>query len=155
MAAPGAFTEAQAEERMAKARVIATIHASAPKVWDLVGDFGAIGKWLPGVTQCRSEGQGIGMLRRLSLANGGSVVERLEEMNDAERFYRYGMLEGSLPVSDYRASLWVRAAYDAPSSTVEWAGEFEPRGVPGTDAEMLMQSIYQAGLDNLRAMLEA
>lgn len=140
---------------MAKAQVIATIRASAPDAWNLVGDFGAIGKWLPGVTECRCEGAGIGMLRRLRFANGGSVVERLEEMNDAERFYSYRIIEGSLPVSDYYATIWVRPAYDAPSCTVEWSGTFLPRGVPDSDARMLIESIYQAAIDNLRAKLEA
>ncbi len=140
---------------MAKAQVIATIHTSAPEVWDLVGDFGAIGKWLPGVAECRCEGDGIGMLRRLRLANGGALVERLEDMNDAKRFYSYRMIEGSLPVSDYYATLWVRSAYGTPSCTVEWAGVFRPRGVPDTDAEMTIRAIYQAGIDNLRAKLEA
>ncbi len=140
---------------MVKARVIATVHASAPDAWDLVGDFGAIGKWLPGVAECRCEGEGIGMLRRLRFVNGGTVVERLAAMNDAERFYSYRIIEGSLPVRDYYATLWVRPAYDAPSCTVEWSAAFLPRGVPDTDAQMLIQSIFQAGIDNLRAMLEA
>lgn len=139
---------------MVRARVIAIIHASAPDVWDLIGDFGAIGKWLPAVAESRCEGQGIGMLRRLRLVSGGTLVERLDDMNDAERFYSYRIVEGSLPVSDYYATLWIRPAYDAPSCTVEWSGAFLPRGVPDTDAQMVIQSIYQAGIDNLRAKLE-
>ncbi len=38
------------------------------------------------------------------------------------------------------------------TSTVEWSGEFEPKDAPETDVTKMLQSIYQAGLDNLKKM---
>jgi hypothetical protein len=140
---------------MSKVQVIGTIAADPQAVWDVVGDFGAIAKWHPAVAESRAEGTGPGALRRLTLVNGDRLVERLEEFNDGERYYSYSLVEGPLPVGDYYATLHVRAAYDAPSATLEWTGAFTARDVPESEAEQLIRSIYQAGIDNLRQRLEA
>ncbi|HZU89821.1 MAG TPA: SRPBCC family protein [Stellaceae bacterium] len=140
---------------MSKVQVIGTIPADPQAVWDVVGDFGAIAKWHPAIAESRAEGAGPGALRRLTLVNGDRLVERLEEFNDGERYYSYSLVEGPLPVGDYYATLHVRAAYDAPSSTIEWTGAFTAKDVPDTEAERLIQSIYQAGIDNLRQLLAA
>lgn len=141
---------------MAQARVVGTVAAAAPRVWDVVGDFAGVAKWHPGAAESVAEGEGIGMRRRIALVNGGTLVEELEEMNDAERYYSYSMVEGPLPVrDDYHATLRVRPSYGDASCTVEWTASFTPRAdVPDTDAERLVRMIFQAGLDNLRLKLE-
>jgi Polyketide cyclase / dehydrase and lipid transport len=138
---------------MSRVQVIAAIPADPQAVWDVVGDFGAIAKWHPAVAESLAEGTGPGALRRLALVNGDRLTERLEEFNDGERYYSYSLVEGPLPVSDYYATLHVRAAYDAPSSTIEWIGAFTARDVSETEAEQLIRSIYEAGLDNLRQLV--
>ena len=140
---------------MARAQVIATVKASAPRVWELVGDFGGVAKWLPGVAESRVEGSGLGMVRRLRLANGATQVERLEQMNDAQRWYSYSIIEGPLPVTAVYATLRVLPAFGSASSTVEWWGAFAADGVPDTDVERLIRTIFEAGIQNLRHRLEA
>lgn len=136
---------------MSKAQVIGTIRASAPRVWDLIGDFGGIAKWVPSVAKSRVEGKGIGMRRYVTLVNGATQVERLDEMNEAERYYRYSLVEGALPVTAYSAALWIRPAYDSASSTIEWAAAFTPReDVLDIDVQRQIEGFLQAGLDNLR-----
>lgn len=88
--------------------MVGTVRASAPQVWELVGDFGAIAKWLSAVAESRAEGEGIGMRRLLAFVGGATQTERLDEMNDAERYYRYSIVEGPLPVTEYSAALWIR-----------------------------------------------
>jgi hypothetical protein len=136
---------------MGKAQVIGTIRASAPRVWDLVGNFGRIAKWVPWVAESRVEGEGIGMRRYLTLVNGASLIERLDEMNEAERYYRYSLVEGALPVTAYSAALWIRPAFDSASSTIEWAASFTPReDLVDIDVQRQIEGILQAGIDNLR-----
>ena len=38
--------------------------------------------------------------------------------------------------------------------TIEWSGEFEPKGAPETDVTRMLQGIYQTGLDNLQKMFK-
>ncbi|HJU18097.1 MAG TPA: SRPBCC family protein [Stellaceae bacterium] len=140
---------------MSKVQVIGTIAANPQAVWDVIGDFGAIAKWHPAIADSRAEGSRPGALRRLTLKNGDRLVERLEEFNDGERYYSYSLVEGPLPVAEYYSTLHVRAAYDAPSATVEWTGAFTAKDAPESDVEHLIQSIYQAGIDALRQQLTA
>jgi len=42
---------------MGQAEVDITIKRSPDDVWAVIGDFGALDKWLPGVESCRVEGE--------------------------------------------------------------------------------------------------
>jgi hypothetical protein len=149
-----AFNEQGVTATMARVHEPITIAASAPRVWDVIGDFNALPKWHPAFARSEEERQGDHTIRRLVLTNGATLVERLEEKNDAERYYSYTILEGPVPVRNYRSTIHVRPAADAASSTIEWYGTFEAAdGVPETDAERLIRDIYRAGLDNLRKKL--
>jgi Polyketide cyclase / dehydrase and lipid transport len=88
---------------------------------------------------------------RLSLAGGGSLVERLEELNATNKLYRYSILSGPLPVADYVAEIHVKDNGDG-TSTIEWSSEFNPKGAPESEAVKTIRGIYQAGFDNLKKM---
>lgn len=135
---------------MTRVSVLSTIRAPARDVWQLVGDFGALAKWHPAFAASVAEKRGDDTVRRLTLVNGGAILERLEERDDAARRCVYTIIEGPLPVTDYLACMQVRAAEDASSCTVEWKAEFLADGVPETDAEQLISGVFQAGLNNLR-----
>jgi len=119
------------------------------KVWELIGGFNALPDWHPAVE--RSELEDGGSIRRLHLAGGGEIVERLEALDDTGHAYRYSILSSPLPVMNYTATIKVTPKTDGSGSVVEWAGEFEPQG---SEAEALdtIQGIYQAGFDNLRKL---
>ncbi len=89
-------------------------------------------------------------MRRLYLAGGGALLERLEAVDDNQRVLRYSIVESPLPVGDDLATLRVRDRGDGASCTVEWSREFEPVGAPESDAVKAIEGIYQAGLENLK-----
>jgi len=91
-------------------------------------------------------------MRRLTLAGGGAVLERLEQKNDKERTYTYSIVEGPLPVADYTSTLRVREGKNAQSCTVEWSSDFEPKGASESEAVKVMQGVYAAGFENLKKM---
>ena len=95
---------------MAKFSMSMKLTAPAKQVWDLVGGFNALPDWHPAVEKSEIEGAegSKGSLRRLGLAGGGSIVERLEEVDENERVYSYSIVESPLPVADYTANLRVR-----------------------------------------------
>jgi hypothetical protein len=138
---------------MPQVKVVGTVRASGPRIWDVIGDFNAMPKWHPAVAGSALETRDGATLRRLSLQGGGSILEKLEEKNDGERYYTYTIVEGPLPVADYRSTLYVRPAADASSSTVEWIGTFRVPAGPEADAEQVIRGIYTAGIDNLKRML--
>ena len=91
-------------------------------------------------------------LRTLSLAGGGTIVERLERVDDTERSYTYSILSGPLPVADYVATLRVRANEGGLGCTIEWSSEFTPTGAPESDAVAAIRGVYEAGFENLKRM---
>ena len=91
-------------------------------------------------------------LPTLSRSWWGTIVERLESVDDGERVYSYSIESGPLPVADYSATIRVREGEDGSTSVVEWTSEFNAAGVPEGDAVGVIQGIYQAGFDNLRKL---
>ena len=68
---------------MAKVLISTILNASAGEVWKLIGGFNALPDWHPAVEN--SELTEDGQSRTLSIAGGGTIVEKLENMDDASR----------------------------------------------------------------------
>ncbi len=137
---------------MSKVAMSQEFPVPADEVWKLIGRFNALPDWHPAVEKSEQEGEGVGATRTLHLAGGGTIVERLESMDDGERVYSYSILNSPLPVSNYHSTLRVRDGSDGKSTVVEWSSEFESKGVPEGDAAKVIQGIYEAGLENLKKM---
>ncbi len=136
---------------MAKVSVSAKFSTSAERVWALIGDFDAMARWHPAVEQ--SELAAGGMLRRLGLAGGGKVVDRLVSHDDEKRIYRYFSVESPLPVAEYAGMVSVSVGADGTGSIVEMSANFAPAGFSEADSKNVIRSVYEAGIDNLRLIL--
>ena len=120
------------------------VAASPDKVWQTIGDFCGIAAWHPAVEKCvpsEKEGQKV---RTLSLKGGGTLVEQQLSRDDKVMSYSYTILEGPLPVSDYKSTLAV--APEGSGSKVSWQGTFTAKGVPDTVAQDVIEGIYDSGL---------
>ena len=122
----------------------------AQMVWTTIGGFNALPDWHPAVEKSDLEKGAQGTVRTLHLAGGGTIVERLEKIDDKERLYSYSILEGPLPVANYTATIRVRDT--GLGCEVEWSSEFEPSGATEGDATAAIRGIYQAGFENLQKM---
>ena len=141
-----------------------TINAPADKVWHTVKDFDALNTWHPAVDKVEIvEGKNnkVGAVRLLTLKGGGTIKERLLRFNPAKHSFAYEIVEGVLPVSDYRSRLVVNPAGDN-ASTVVWSGRFKRKNVGANPADNendktavdTISGVYQGGLDNLKKILE-
>jgi mxaD protein len=140
------------------------IQAPAGKVWDAVKNFDQLNTWLPPVAKDEIvEGQNntVGAVRLLTLKGGGTVKEKLLAFTPSAHSFRYQIVESVLPVSHYTSVITVKSAGKG-KSTVTWSGRFKRKNEgpsPGdtendkaaTDA---ITGVYQAGLPNLKKMLE-
>ncbi len=136
---------------MTKVSMSLDLGVSADQVWQLIGGFNALPEWHPAVEKSEIEGEGKGSVRTLHLAGGGTITERLEQLDDEGRLYRYSILSSPLPVANYTSTLRLKEKSDG-GCTVEWASDFQPAGAPEGDAMQAIQGIYQAGFDNLKKM---
>ena len=72
---------------MTKVSMSTKLNVSADQVWSLIGGFNALPDWHPAIEKSELEEEG--QMRRLSLAGGGTVIEKLETINENERTYSY------------------------------------------------------------------
>ncbi len=133
---------------MAKVSMSTDLKVTGDQVWNLIGHFNALPDWHPAVEKSTLEEEG--QLRRLSLVGGGTIVEKLERVDNDKRTYSYAIVDSPLPLANYRGSLTVTETDDG--CAVQWSGEFDPMGAPEADATKIVSDIYQAGFDNLRKM---
>ncbi|MCK5432493.1 MAG: SRPBCC family protein [Gammaproteobacteria bacterium] len=134
---------------MAKVDMKTNLNVTADEVWKLIGGFNALPDWHPAIEKSELEEEG--SMRRLSLAGGGTIMEKLEKLDDNERVYSYSIIDSPLPVSNYKATLRVKED-DEGMTTVEWSSEFEAKGAAENEAMDVIAGIYQAGFDNLKKM---
>jgi carbon monoxide dehydrogenase subunit G len=121
---------------MAKARAEIDINRPADEVWAVVGDFGGIGAWMPGVESCHVDGDD-----RVLKMLGMEVIERLERRDDEEREIVYGIV-GGVPVINHKATITVTPQGE--NSHVTWDVD--------VDDEMtdMMHQVYQQSLGALK-----
>lgn len=141
---------------MSQIRIEEEIAAPAERVWELLGAFGGLEKWAPGVTSCVVEGDGVGATRRVA-AGGMTIVERLESRDPAARRFSYSIAEGPIPVEKYLATVSVSSA-GPQRSRVLWTASFDAGKLPADAAKGLAQGIegsYRGMLQGLRTALGA
>lgn len=142
-----------------------TIDASAGRVWDVAKNFDALDTWHPAVAADRivaGTNDRAGAVRLLTLKGGGTIKEQLLSFDARGRRFRYKILEGALPVSDYRSTFTVKSI-GRNKSEATWAGWFkrkDPGAHPASNADdkaalRAVAGVYRSGLDNLKKIVEA
>jgi hypothetical protein len=133
---------------MTKISMTTDIDASADEVWKLIGGFNALPDWHPAIEKSQLEEEG--QQRRLSVAGGGTIIERLEKIDDDSRTYSYTITDSPLPLANYKSTIKVTG--EGAGCSVEWSSEFVADGGSEGDAMEAVRGIYQAGFDNLQKM---
>jgi Polyketide cyclase / dehydrase and lipid transport len=120
----------------------------------MIGRFNALGQWHPMVKRSETKGAGKGAVRRLKLIGGGTQVERLEHVSEAEHVYLYTVVASPLPVIHCVAEIRVSDRGDG-TSIVEWSSNFVPAGALEGEAAKALRDVYAAGLDNLKRIYDS
>jgi Polyketide cyclase / dehydrase and lipid transport len=145
------------------------IKADPAKVWALVKDFGNMQKWHPLIAsdkleQKKDEDGNDATFRTLTLKDGGTIYEKLGNINDADMKIKYYIVSGVLPVKDYNATMSVKAGPGAGETTVIWLARFyrkyslNPPIPPGEDDESAIKAVtgvFDSGLANLKKVAES
>lgn len=131
------------------------VEAPAPKVWDTIRDFGGLDEWYPGIEpeaidlENGRDGDAVGAIRVLRMPGDVTVREKLVEHSDYKRSYTYTILDYPLPLTDYHATLGVRAVTDTDETFVEWSSRFEIEPDLRDDTVDNITNVYREGLDAL------
>ena len=126
------------------------ISKSRAEVFNALMDFGGVKALLPDmVAKCDCEGSGVGAVRKIELADGGRVVERLDvAIND--QVFAYSITENdALPLTNYFA---VVTLSDASNGTkVSWSSNWIPNGASSEEIVEMLQGLYGALIDGIAA----
>lgn len=125
------------------------------EIFAMLTDFGGIGQLLPDtVASCECVGEGVGALRTIALAEGGTVVERMDVAHD-DTVFAYSIISNdALPIENYCAVVTLE---DVPGGTaVRYGSNWNPTG-DAEDEEVrgLLEGLYGAILDAMEAKAKA
>ena len=121
--------------------VTMTSSTSPEALWKKIGDFCGIANWHPAIEKCVLSADG--KQRTLSVKGGGTIVEALENLDDANHTYTYTIISGPLPVANYHSTISVSA--DPKGSSLKWVGKYDSKGASDADAKKVIDGIYEAG----------
>jgi hypothetical protein len=120
-----------------------------PQIWAEAGAFCAIKSWHPAVADCVEEKEGDVTYRTLTLKDGGAKIkEKLTETGDLS--YSYEIIEGPLPVQNYKAKLWLEVDDEPDRSVIYWQADFDPKGASEDDAKEMIAKIFAAGVKGIK-----
>jgi mxaD protein len=140
------------------------ISAAPETVWGRIKDFNGLNTWHPAVAKSEilsgTDNQK-NAVRLLTLQDGGTIKEKLVRYNNKGMSIKYTILEGVLPVTHYVSTIRVKPAKSG-GSVVEWYGKFKrksplanpPAGEDDATATNTITSVYKAGLENLKKLVE-
>jgi hypothetical protein len=125
--------------------VTTTSSISPEALWRKIGDFCGVADWHPAIEKCVLSADG--KQRTLSLKGGGTIVEALENLDDAGHAYTYTIISGPLPVANYHSTISVSP--DPTGSSLKWVGTYDAKGASDADAKKVIDGIYEAGEKSL------
>jgi hypothetical protein len=136
----------------------AVLERNAEQVWDVLKKFGEIHKWHPSIVNSEIEGgvpDGLtGCVRRLVLADGTVVRERLLSVDDRGLTLSYRFEEAPLPLDNYVATVRLVALTECSQTLVTWSASFDLQQ-PNTaeQYQALIRSLIVEGHKGLQALL--
>src|SRR3954468_16787706 len=138
----------------------AIIDAPIDSVWSVLRDFNSHDQWHEVVAQSRIEGgessSRVGCVRSFTLKDGNRIREQLLGLSDDERKSTYCIVEATLPLQRYVATITLKPVTDGDRTFWHWESSFETP--PGREQElrrMVAEGVYEAGFANLRRYLQA
>ena len=136
----------------------AVIDAPIERVWAVLRDFNSHTAWHPIIAESMIEAgeaaDQIGCVRSFTLKDGNRVREQLLALSDADHLSTYCILDATLPMQRYVATVRLKRVTDGNRTFWHWQSSFDaPRGREKEFAELVGRGVYEAGFEGLRGYL--
>ena len=142
-------------------RVVRSTVIDAPiaRVWAVLRDFNSHDQWHDAVESSRIEGQErsdqIGCVRNFTLRDGHRIREQLLTLSDTEYRSTYCIVEATVPLQRYVATLTLKPVTDGSRTFWHWESTFAtPPGRERELCDMVARGVYETGFENLRRHLQ-
>ena len=134
------------------------IDAPIARVWAVLRDFNSHDQWHDVVAESRIEGgergDQVGCVRSFTLKDGNRIREQLLTLSDTEYKSTYCIVEATVPLQRYVATLTLKPVTDGDRTFWHWESTFAtPPGRERELREMVAEGVYEAGFANLRRHL--
>jgi len=136
------------------------IDAPVDRVWAVLRDFNSHDRWHDVVAESRIEGDErsdqVGCVRSFTLNDGNRIREQLIALSDSEHKSTYCIVEATVPLQRYVATVTLKPVTDGDRTFWHWESTFAtPPGRERELREMVARDVYEAGFENLRRHLRA
>jgi NADPH:quinone reductase len=136
----------------------AVIDAPIERVWAVLRDFNSHTAWHPVVAESEIENgepsDQVGCVRRFTLRDGNRIREQLLALSDRDHISTYCILDASVPLQRYVATVQLKRVTDGDRTFWHWQSTFDtPPGRERELADMVGTGVYEGGFEGLRAYL--
>jgi NADPH2:quinone reductase len=134
------------------------IDAPIGRVWAVLRDFNSHDQWHDVVAESRIEGDErgdqVGCVRSFALKDGSRIREQLLALSDSEYKSTYCIVEATVPLQRYVATVTLKPVTDGDRTFWHWESTFAtPPGQERELRERVARDVYEAGFANLRRHL--
>jgi len=143
-----------------RVRRSAVIDAPIDRVWAVLRDFNSHSAWHPAVGPSRIENgepaDQVGCIRNFTLKDGNHIREQLLALSDRDYISTYCILDATLPMRNYVASLQLKRVTDGDRTFWHWESTFDvPRGREKEFDELVGGGVYEGGFKGLADFLSS
>ncbi|HEY6135562.1 MAG TPA: SRPBCC family protein, partial [Rubrivivax sp.] len=136
------------------------IDAPIERVWAVLRDFNSHDQWHDVVEQSRIEGgergDQVGCVRSFTLKDGNRIREQLLTLSDREYKSTYCIVEATVPLKRYVATVTLKPVTDGNRTFWHWESSFgTPPGMERELHDVVARGVYEAGFENLRRHLRS
>jgi NADPH:quinone reductase len=143
---------------MIRVRRSAVIDAPIDRVWAVLRDFNSHSAWHPAVGDSRIErgesADQVGCVRNFFLKDGNHIREQLLALSDKEYISTYCILDATLPMRNYVATVQLKKITDGDRTFWHWESTFDvPKGREQEFEQLVGGGVYEGGFTGLRSYL--
>jgi len=109
---------------MAEVKVTSVGGVRVEDAWNAIRSIGGLDRWFPVIAKCSVQGQGVGATRVCELANGVTLFEKVEQIDDAGKVFKYSITDSPLPIRNYLGMVTVRDGGSG-KSEITWSATFD------------------------------
>lgn len=136
----------------------AVLDGDAANVWSVLKKFGEIHKWHPSIIESSVEDNQpdglVGCIRKLTLADGAVVRERLLSVDDRNLTLCYRFEEAPLPLDNYVATVKLASLTGQSKTFINWSASFDLQDLNTAEVyKELMLGLIVDGHNSLQLFL--
>ena len=136
----------------------AVIDAPIERVWAVLRDFNSHSAWHPAVGDSRIErdepSDQVGCVRNFFLKDGNHIREQLLALSDRDYVSTYCILDATLPMKNYVATVQLKRITDGERTFWHWESTFDvPKGREREFEQLVGGGVYETGFAALARYL--